>query len=330
MENQVTIKDVAKHAQVSISTVSRVVNKNYPVNPKTKEKVLLSINTLGYKPNVIAQSMKKKKTFSIGVVIPSITNAFFSEVIKGLERYLSKFGYTILLCSSRGKSKKEKEMVEKLISKQVDGIIVADSSVLVDEESYYSKITAIPILFINNYNENYNFVSTKQHEGTHIAINHLKKLGHTNIAFLRGAENSYSYNLKENIYNEIVKNKHYITCERGNSAEAITYAKDSVQHFIKNNKCVTAIFACNDLMAIGAIQGLMQLNYKIPDDIAVIGFDDIYISSLSFIPMTTVNQNMYNLGKTAGQKMYEIINCDLKKVNEKLDVSLVIRKSTMS
>ena len=202
-----TIQDVAKLAGVSITTVSRVLNKNYPVKEETKTKVEKAIKELDFKPNLLARGLIHNKTHTIGILTPSIENLFFSEVIKGIDGYIKQKAYTTFLCNTEGKPENEKLMIENLRNRSVDGIILIDPRTKNIKEGYYENISKqIPLVLINGYSRGVhcNYVLNDGEVGTLEALKYLKELGHTNIAFLRG-KHSYSYDIKENMYKLFLK-----------------------------------------------------------------------------------------------------------------------------
>ncbi len=323
-----TINDVAKAAGVSISTVSRVINGNYPVKKETKEVVLKAIKELNFIPNDIAASMVKKKTNTIGVVVPSISNIFFSTLVKGISDVLENQNYTLFLCVSQNN---EVELVEKLISRQVDAIIIADSNLSKRKDFYLKVKETLPLLFINGYDEDFNYISCNQEKGTIDALNYLKSLGHSDILFLRGSEDSYSYQIKEDIYKETVTNPKVLIVDSGNKDDAITNTTKAVKQLLKKESRFTAIFASNDLMAIGALQALEKLDISVPNEMCVLGFDNIYLCDLVTPKLTTVDQQVYKLGSLASLNVIEYLE-NSKEINKEIKVSieceLIIRGST--
>ena len=202
-----TIVDVAKACNVSVATVSRVINGNYPVKRETKEKVLKVIEELQYKPNIQARDLIKQKSSTIGVVVPSISNMFFTNVINGIESYYEKSDYSIFLCITEHDKDKEVSRINELVSRNVAGIIIVDPGIENVESKYFNDIAkSIPMVFVNRYSQS-SFISSvcnNQEEGSKLAINYLLSNNNKNIAFIRG-DNSYSYDIKEKVYREIMK-----------------------------------------------------------------------------------------------------------------------------
>lgn len=332
-----TISDVARLAGVSITTVSRVINNNYPVKEETRRKVERAIKELDYKPNLLARSLINKKTKSLGVVVPSITNLFFPVVVKGIQNISDREGFSLFLCDTDSRGEKEKKQIQNLIEKQVDGILVIDPLMDNIENDFYEKIALnIPLVIVNGYHKGIraNFVLSDQEMGMIQAMEYLIGLGHKDIAFLRGKD-SYSYDLKEALYYELLK-KHKIAVKEenilkikdGNGLETVALTIEIVEERLEKANGPTAIIACNDWMGIGAVQAAKKLGKSVPKDLSVIGYDNILISELSEPRLTTVDQNMYALGETAAKLLIEIIEdtaTNFKKII--MDTHLIIRDS---
>lgn len=332
-----TITDVAKLAGVSITTVSRVVNNNYPVKEETRKRVEKAIKKLDYKPNFLARSLISKSTKTLGVVVPSITNLFFPIVVKGIQKKCSQKGYTLFLCDTEGREESEVLQTQSLMEKQVDGIIIIDPRYENIENGFYEKIALkLPLVLINGYHRGIraNFVLNDQEMGMLQGMEYLIQLGHKDIGFLRG-ENSYSYDLKEKLYYEIlkkhqipVKEENILIIQDGNGLKTVELTIDAVQKRLHEKDVPTAIFACNDWMGVGTVHAAKKMGLSIPKELSIIGYDNILISELSEPRLTTVDQNMYSLGETSVKLLFEMIERD--EVNFKkilLDTYLVIRDS---
>ncbi|MCX7903323.1 MAG: LacI family transcriptional regulator [Caloramator sp.] len=333
-----TIEDVAREAGVSITTVSRVINGNYPVKKETRERVEAAIKKLNFQPNPLARSLINKKTNSIGVVVPGITNMFFTEVVHGIERVMRIRDYDVYISDSRGRADSEKRRINKFLERYVDGIILIDPQTENMKNGFIEEVSQkIPVVCINGYHERVktNFVLSDEEKGTKEALEHLIALGHKNIAFIRG-ESSYSYDIKENLYKEYMKNigkePVIFTVQDGNNIDVVENTMKLIVEMSNKfdlGKDITAFFACNDLMAVGALNGCYELNIKVPDDIAIIGFDNIILSQMTNPKLTTVDQNMRLLGERAAEKILELIE-DKKLISktEVIETKLIIRKST--
>lgn len=333
-----TIEDVARLAGVSITTVSRVLNNNYPVRKETRQNVEKAIKELNYNPNPLARGLINKKSYTIGIVVPGITNMFFTEVIHGIEKYVKQRGYDVLLSNSNGDAVAEVQCVEKLINKVSDGIIVLDPQTDNILSGFYDEISqSIPLICINGYHEkaNVNFVISDEVRGALSAMDYLINLGHRKIAFVRGGK-SYSYDIKEKIYkeymNKLNENTLIIDTADGNSIDVVNNTADKVIELDEGEnrigRDITAFFACNDLMAVGLMNGCSTLGLNIPKDISIVGFDNIILSQMTNPKITTIDQNMKKLGKTAAEKIIELIeNKHLRCENVVIDTLMIERES---
>lgn len=334
-KDHVTINDVALEAGVSITTVSRVFNKNYPVKLETRKKVEKAIEKLQYKPNIIARGLIMKKTSVIGVIVPGLTNLFFPTIVEAIDDVTKKQGYTISLNNTSGDAKLERELVEKMISLQVDGIIAIDpASENLDNNFYIEASEQLPVIIVNanSSRANLNYISYNEEIGTIEAFEYLVKLGHKRIAFLRG-EKSFSYDLKERIYLNMIDKyklgyKKILKVRHGNAIEGTVEAESKIRELIQSQEKPTAVFACNDLMAVGAMGACSDLGIKIPDDMSVIGFDNTLLSKISYPKLTTIDLKMDMVGKRAAEEMLNLIeNVIISRIKVVLNTGLVIRES---
>ncbi|MGX4599715.1 LacI family DNA-binding transcriptional regulator [Faecalimicrobium sp. JNUCC 81] len=310
-----TIVDVAKAANVSVATVSRVINGNYPVKQETKETVLKVIEELNYTPNTQARDLIKQQSSTIGVVVPSISNMFFTDVVNGIESYFDNSKYSIFLCTTNHDKEKELTRVNELMARNVAGIILVDPNVENSKSNFFDNIAKnIPIVSVNgNINSQYiSSVSNDEENGAKAAISHLIENNHKDILFIRG-ENSYSYDVKEKAYKEIMseisnlKKEYIINIGQGNGRETVNKTMEEAIKILSKNKEISAVFACNDLMGIGIINACKKLNKKIPSELSVIGYDNIELSEMVEPKLSTVDQNMFLLGKNAGMLLSEKI-----------------------
>lgn len=331
----VTINDVAKEAGVSITTVSRVVNNNYPVKNETRLKIEEAIEKLNYRPNAMARSLITKKTSNIGIVVPGITNLFFPTIVEAIESFTKDKGYTISLCNTDGDSLVEEDLIKGMLSKQIDGIIVIDPSRENLDKGYYDRLSEfVPVIVVNGSPSGIkcNFVCYDEEVGTKEALHYLLKLGHKKIAFLRGHK-SFSYDIKEKIYRNIVKHERLsyekiLNVGKGNSIEVVEKTQEQMEILLSSEERPTAIFACNDLMAVGAINACNKLGLVIPGDISIIGFDNTLLASISHPRLTSVDQNMKEIGHKAALELLDIIengNNSRKKII--LETNLILRES---
>lgn len=299
----VTIKDVAKKANVSISTVSRVINDSKPVSDEIRQRVLKVIKELGYTPNPVARSLVMKKSQLIGVIVPDISNFFIGEILNGVEEIGKMYDYDILLCNSYGELNQEIRYLNLLKSKQVEGIIFMTWNLKDEHKEFFEKIN-IPIVMINRNTSHLNIpsISIDHFSAAYEMTKYLIDKGHERIALIRtGVENDvfgidqykgYAKALNENnieIDDRLIKNGDF----------KLEKAYKCVEEMIQNNILPTAIFATTDYMAIGAMNALVDNGYKIPDDVSVVGFNDIKLASIYRPKLTTIKQPIYDIGAVA-------------------------------
>lgn len=313
----VTINDVARKANTSVATVSRVMNGNYPVGKETKARVLRAIKELNYIPNLQARELTKKTSSTIGVIVPSITNMFFPSVIYGIETELKKENFSIILMTTSNNEEEERRCINELLSRNVAGIIIIGPNTSNIDNNFYNNIAnQLPIVFVNGAHSvtNVSSVSNDEVDGSTIALKYLIKNNHEDILFIRGKQ-SYSYNLKEQVYIKLMKTidnflpENIINIGKGNSIDTVDITTSVMLDILPTSKA-TAIFACNDLMAIGALNACKKLNLDVPNDISIIGYDNTQLSSLVEPKLTTMDQNMYLLGTNASELLLNKIECD--------------------
>lgn len=316
---KVTIQEVAKKANVSVATVSRVMNGNYPVKTETRNAVLKAIDELNYIPNMQARELTQKKSTTIGVVVPSINNMFFPEVINGIENHLKKNSLSIILTCTNNDSNEEKACINNLISRNVSGIIVICPAYdNIKHKFYYNISSKIPLVFINSesVDSNISYVSNDEASGAEIALKYLIDHNHNDILFIRG-EDSYSYDIKEKVYKDIMtklNNFNYLNIINIGNGDGSDTVDNTVNILLKvlPNTSTTAIFACNDVMAVGVLNACKKLGKRVPDDISIIGYDNIPLSQFVEPKITTMDQNMFLLGINAAILLIEKIECENK------------------
>lgn len=337
---KITIEDVAREAGVSTATVSRVINNNYPVAEQTRIRVEKIISELEFTPNALAKGLMLKKTLSIGVIIPSVLNPYFLQVVKQIENYCKEKGYMTLLCHAE-LPEEEQEYIKNLSVRSVDGIILVDGTTENRINGYYEKIAkTLPLVLINGLHQGVkcNFVMADQETGTLDALKYLYALGHRNIGFVSGDNSEvHSYVLKEKVYKGFLKEKSlpfddmnimYLAGELENDSLNVAAAREMLKQRLEKPNPPTAIFASNDIMAIALISGAKELGFHVPDDLSIIGFDNSFLAQITSPQLTTVDINTRQLGMVAAKMLIDIIENE-KKDYEKviINTNLVIRDS---
>jgi LacI family transcriptional regulator len=326
-----TIRQVAKRAGVSATTVSHVINKTRFVSDDTRGKVLAAMHELGYRPNALARSLRRGETHTLGLILPDSANPFFAEVGRSVEEAAFEHGYSVILCNSEGDIQKENLYVDVLSKKQVDGIIFvategqADSLQTLLEQD-------MPVVLVDRDlpDAQVDAVLTDNHQGGYLATQHLIRLGHRRIACLMGpsfltpsAYRMYGYRsaLEEAglPFTEELIDQGDFHPQAGKKATA---------RLLQKTDPPTAIFVCNDMMAIGALSALIEAGRQVPNDVAVVGFDDIELATYTIPPLTTVEQPKRIMGQCAIELLLARIASPERPVQrKKLPTTLIIRKS---
>ncbi len=311
----ITIEDVAKMANVSKATVSAVLNNKATVSESTRLKILKVIKKLNYRPNQLARSLSIRKTKSIGLVIKEIDNPYFTNVMKGVFDACSKHGYTVLLGSSELFPEQEIKNIETLVNKRVDGLIISplqgdDVDLTHIADLIGKKYPMVMLDSIANFSTN--TVDINNVEASYQAVSYLIELGHKDITYFAGPSYSKHSYERMNGYQKALIGAN-IPIHANNIIQAGSYIKDGYDRgkelFSKfDNNSPTAVFCYNDLVAIGLINSLLDLDIKVPEQISVIGFDDINFCGSFKIPLTTIHVPAYEIGKTAAALLIEQIN----------------------
>jgi LacI family transcriptional regulator len=330
---RVTIKDIALKAGLSVSTVSLVLNnKPSRLSQKTKKKVLQIAKEMSYTPNLIAVSLKSMRTKTIGLIVPDIRNDFYSTLAKGLEDICMDNAWNVILCNSNARHERELEYIEILYSKGVEGIVLAmtspESVEGVKSSVEISKNIPLVLLDLSLVNSKINAVTMNHEKGGYMATHYLLTQGHRKIGCITGPqylEGSYSrlsgYKRALSEYNIDVDKS--LICTGDYTYDSGTRA---VETLLK--KDITAIFAFNDMMAYGVFNGLSNHGISVPDDISVIGYDDILFSKFVRPQLTTIHQPIYEMGRRAGEILVGITNGDLiPPVISEFEPHLVLRQS---
>ena len=298
-----TIKDVARLAGVSTTTVSHVINKTRFVAETTQEKVKKAVEELNYAPSAVARSLKCNTTRTIGMLVTQSSNPFFAEVVDGVESYCYRQGYTLILCNTGGIYVKQRDYIRMLAEKRVDGILVMCSDLTEDLREMLDAHSSIPKVIMDWGPESSQAdkIIDNSEEGGYLATKYLLDNGHTDIACLTGHEEKvaciervigYKRALRE--YDIEFKQERILV---GNfECDTAVLAADKI---LAMENRPTAVFCFNDLMALGVISRLQENGVRVPDDISIIGYDNIELSGYFSPPLTTVHQPKRRVGKTA-------------------------------
>lgn len=328
------MRDVAQRAGVSVSTVSHVVNNSRAVSSEARVQVEQAMADLGYRPNALARSLRRQKTHSLGMIVPDNANPFFAEIARGIEDYGFDRGYSIILCNSDGNLQKQAAYVELLVERRVAGILFVAAGVST-ELVHDLQLQRLPLVVIDREVPGVavDTVQTNHYQGGQLATEHLLTLGHRRIACIAAGS------------------------DLSPSAERVTGYRDTLAaHGLPNDPDLvvlgdfqfesgyrataqllalpqppTAVFACNDLMAVGCISAATALGLRVPDDLAVVGFDDIRLASFTNPPLTTIHQPKREIGRLAMEMLLARTNePDAPPRRARLETRLVVRQSSVN
>jgi LacI family repressor for deo operon, udp, cdd, tsx, nupC, and nupG len=323
-----TVKEIAAAAKVSVATVSRALQRPELVSEKTRERINEVVKRLGYTPNALARNLRTSRTRLIVALLPDIANPFFSEVIRGIEQVAYEKGYSVLLGETQSNLVREQAYADMVAARQVDGMITMfhrvpaipmDGRLPLVNACEYVKDSAISSVYVDNV------------AAAESAIDYLVALGHRDIAFIAGPSSSPICVDREQGY--------HLALRRANIAvnPALTAVGDfsieagerAIEMLRAQGRTFSAVFCSNDEMAIGAMRALSSAGLRIPDDVSVVGFDDIRFSRYTTPPLTTISQPKNALGREAMTMLIEILNDpEVPPRKRVLSAELVVRGST--
>lgn len=330
------ISDIAKLAGVSKGTVSRVINnKPEGMSEETRKNIIKIIEEVGYVPNSMARSIAVSETKIIGAIIPDVENPFFAQIVRGVEDYALKNGYTVFLCNSDFNVKKEQKYLYSLLEKRVDGIILNTSGELgsgrLRNLLHQNNIPIIVMDRKTNDFKDYPGVFIDNEQAAYEGVSYLINKGNKNIVFLGGEKSVYTVQERFKGYKRAMENAGIDIDEN-----RITFGKLSIESgyerackLLKEKVKIDAIFSSADVIAFGALKAAREYNIEIPNQIEVLGFDNISLCDIVTPTLSTVGQPIYKIGETAAQMLVESIrNKDKTFQDVYLQTELVIRQST--
>ncbi|SIQ36177.1 LacI family DNA-binding transcriptional regulator [Maribacter ulvicola] len=331
----VTIKDVAKKLNVSISSVSRAFNDKYDIKKETKELILKTAEEMGYFPNPIAKKLSQKKTFNIGIVVPEFINEFYSEIIIAIQDIFTSQGYQILVMQSDENQEQELANVKTLMQNMMDGLIIAPTAAN-DNMDYYLKQrdNGFPIVFMNRVEKSLKAskILFDNEKWSFFATEHLIAQGNKRIFHLAGHKNLCVSGERIKGFIRALK-KHNIPKENYKIIETGLFSNqgiDTVKELINSQNLPDALFCENDHVAMGAIKILKDSGYRVPEDITVMGFTETRMAELITPQLSSVRQPTHEIGKKAAELLLKHINngnSDQETII--MDGVLNIRKSTV-
>lgn len=336
MATQVTIKDIAKILGISVSTVSRALKDHPDISAETKREVQALAKKLNYTPNVIALSLRNKKTFLIGVIIPEIIHHFFSCVINGVEQVANRNGYNVVIFQSNEQYEREVSICQSVLNSRIDGVLVSMSKTTQRADHFRELQQAgIPIVFFDRIcgDIDTDRVVVDDFNGAYAAVEHLISVGCRRIAHYSAPQTMQIAQKRQMGYIEALKDgglaideKLIIQCDNQEDAMVVT------ERLMASGHQPDGIFAVNDLTAAGAMYALKHMGYRVPEDVAICGFTDGLVSTLTDPTLTTVEQHGDHIGEIATNLLLRRINAEegemIPTVTKVVKTNLIVRGST--
>jgi len=330
---RVTVKEVATKAKVSITTVSHVINETRFVDPNTKQRVLSAMDSLGYQPNFIARSLRSGITKTIGLIVPDIANLFFAEIGRKIEDYGYQQGYSVILGNSDNDPEKQEHYIHTLMAKRVDGVIFISSGGN-DRGMLQFSHNHIPIVVMdrNISLDLADVVMLDNETGGYLATSHLIQLGHQKIGCITVPKNfsssvdrlaGYKRAMQEaglRVKKELIVNGDFLYSGGETAMSGLLLLADRP----------TAVFCSNDMMAIGAMSAIRKAGYSIPEDISLVGFDNIELAAAMSPALTTFAQPVDEIARVAVTTLIDRIRGEMNEPNQQiiLQGELIVRAST--
>lgn len=311
MEKQtITIYDVAREANVSMATVSRVVNGNPNVKPATRKKVLEVIDRLDYRPNAVARGLASKKTTTVGVIIPDVSNMYFSSLARGIDDVATMYKYNIILANSDGDTQKEVNVLNNLLAKQVDGVIFMGHRITDEIRGEFSR-SKTPVVLAGSIDpdEQVGSVNIDYQNATKDAVNLLAKNGNEKIAFVSGAliDQINGQNRLQG-YKEALKENN-LEYNEGLIFEAKYNFKDGISLVSRlKNSGATAAFVTDDELAIGILDGLVDEGVKVPEDFEILTSNNSLLTDVARPRLSSITQPLYDIGAVSMRLLTKMMN----------------------
>ncbi len=324
-----TIKDVAKKANVSVATVSRVINKLPGYTQKTGKKVLQTINELGYYPNELARSLVGKRIDTIGVLMPDLSSMVASEILKGIEDAAHKNNHSIVICNTDSNGIRTIKYLKILRNKQIDGILIVSEKLKKKYIDMIDDMNMQVVLISSYYNKNLTYIKVDDEKAAYDATNYLIKNGHTNIGMIAGTkDDTIAGTPRVNGFLKAISDNNLIFKKNNLIYGDFSFdsGKECFMKLIKRSPDITAIFCASDEMAVGAITVAFDLGIKIPEQISLIGYDNTKLSQMVNPSLTTISQSFYAMGYQGLNMLIDKINgMDIK--SETMQHKIIERKT---
>ncbi|WP_241242798.1 LacI family DNA-binding transcriptional regulator [Paenibacillus whitsoniae] len=331
--NPPTIKDVAKAANVSVATVSRVLHNLDGYSDKTKQIVMQAVEALGYQPNAIARGLVNKRTQTIGVLFPDVSSSFSSDILHGIEEIAQERGFSVIVCNTAEEGKRTLKYLQVLREKQVDGIVFT-SEVLKDEYFQAIKDMRVPVILVNTMSQKHMipYVKVDDRQAAYQATDYLIQKGHREIAMISGSlkDQIAGYPRLDGYRQALADNGiEYMESRVAIGDFELESSRKAMQKLLTEAPPFTAVFAASDEMAIGAMNYAMEQGLKIPEDLSIIGYDDLKFARMVHPPLTTIHQPLTLMGRMASEKLIALIEDKGSQVSSSIVSHHLVERQTV-
>jgi LacI family transcriptional regulator len=334
MKQRATIRDVARHAGVSVATVSHVINQTHYVTPELHDRVYDAVKNLDYRPNKLARALSQKAIPLLALIVPDIGNPYWSAVARAVQDVTDKHDYSVIVCSSDGLPEREARFLRSL-SGWVSGMILHPYHLGSD---YVSRLSGdqVPVVILGDFTTptkqpaHWDQVTSSNLDGSRLAVQHLIQLGHRRIGFVQGAQGTPSSLKRLAGYQAALEQAGLPVDESLLVPGDYTQAggRRAMAALLERPNPPTAVFCANDLSAFGALQAVQLRGYTVPSDISIVGFDDIDEAATASPPLTTVSQPPRLVGTITAETLIERITGRVEPSRRSIPGSLVVRQST--
>jgi LacI family transcriptional regulator len=332
----VTLKELAARARVHTSTISRVVNNDprLRISSATRARIEALLQETQYRPNGVARGLKLRQTLALAVVIPDVTNPFFAALFRGIEDAAAPLGYNVILCNTDGSAQRQRSHLHSLHGRRVDGVILASATIR-DPDVRWLRHQGIPHVLVNRFSEEKAdaFVGSDDFLGAQIATRHLVSLGHERIGHLAGLSNASTARRRRAGYLSALQ-------EAGIEADPVLVAESGfvedggargMEALLSLPRPPTALFAVTDMTAVGAYRAARRLGLRIPEDLAVAGYNDISLASRLSPGLTTLHVPIHEFGRVAAGLLFEQFERGAEAVEQVVfSPELIVRGSTVA